>query len=258
MKSDPANIYESEEGNFVQETERLSSFDLPTQLSIRAIGHLKAGNTLLDIGAGPNTDLFRYVTSQGGKYTAVDRREAFLHQQQLAGAVTVKADVRHLPIDDESFDTTHARFVISHLGKDKLDAIKEVLRVTKPHGRAILMDYDWASAHGSQAFEKVKDFMINGGFLFDADFGAELEQNIQNSGVKGQVDAVIEEPTQMLDYSQVLKLREAGSTDLKIQGKEVAVKDWNDALDELQREADSNQPPGFFFPGVVIVTFVKD
>ncbi len=256
MQQDPANIYESEDSKLTQETERLSSFDLPNQISIDAIGAMNLGEFFLDVGAGPNISLFKYVSSRGGIYTALDKNDEFLEKQRLWGADTVKGDVRALPFDSDSFDIVHARFVIAHLGNDKQKGIKSILRVVKSGGRALFIDFDWATASGSDVFEKVKNYMINGGFLFDADFGSTLEQEVKKSGVHGAVSVKSYPPTPMKDYSQVLKLREAGSTDLKVQGRDDT--EWNSILDELQKESESANPPGFNFPGVKLVVLTKD
>jgi SAM-dependent methyltransferase len=258
MSAEPTNIYEAEGNKLAEERERLSTFDLPNKISIEAIGTIKASTTVLDVGAGPNTGLLAYVVSESGVYTALDKNADFLEKQKDAGATILKGDARNIPIADESFDITHARFVISHLGAEKQKAIREVVRVTKTQGSAIFLDYDWSTAHGSDKFEKVKNFMINGGFLFDADFGAELEDEVRGSSVLGNVHVTNYPPTPMTDYSQILKLREAGTTDLRMQGKDTKAKDWNDILDEFQKEADSDNPPGFYFPGIVVVSLTKD
>ncbi len=236
----------------------MASFNLPSQISIEAIGALRAGMSVLDVGAGPNVNLLEFVHSQGGRYTALDKNADFLEKQKVAGAQTIVGDIRNLPLPDADFDICHVRFVISHLGHEKQQAIEEVLRVTKSQGRAIFIDYDWATAHGSRTFNEVKEFMIHGGFLFDADFGGELEALVSRTVPRETSIAVSQTPVpQMTDYAQVLKLREAGATDLKLQGKESSVTRWNEILDELQEEADSNDPPGFFFPGVTTVIVTK-
>ncbi|HEY1646269.1 MAG TPA: methyltransferase domain-containing protein [Candidatus Saccharimonadales bacterium] len=259
MSKKVANIYEKAgDSRLNEEAKRLENLDLPYGVSVEFIGDIPAGTKLLDIGAGPNTSINKYVKSKSGDYTALDKKDSFLESQKLAGANTVKGDIRHLPFDNDTFDITHTRFVISHLGDDKQQAVREAIRVTKSGGRAIFMDYDWTTAHGSVTFEKVKDFMINGGFLFDADFGAELEDSVRSSGAFGEIASSNHEATPMTDYSQILKLREAGSTDLEDQGQAEAAKEWNEILDEFQKEAESQDPPDFYFPGIKVVVLTKD
>ena len=258
MTTQPSNIYEAEGNELTEEKDRLSSFDLPTKVSIDVIGPVKYGTAILDVGAGPNTGLLSYVTSAGGSYTALDKNVAFLEKQQEAGAIVLKGDARKIAASNDSYDITHSRFVISHLGTEKQTAIREIIRVTKPKGRAIFLDYDWTTARGSDSFEKVKDFMINGGLLFDADYGRQLENEVSGSVASGRVEVVNYPATRMTDYSQVLRLREAGTTDLTMQGKESASHEWNKILDDLQSESRSHNPAGFYFPGIVAVTVNKE
>jgi len=256
MKTNPANIYESDDSHFKQETERLASFDLPTKISLETMGGISPSARILDIGAGPNTQLVSYIQSHGAHYVALDKNSDFLEKQKAAGAETCLGDIRSLPYQDAIFDKCHVRFVISHLGKDKPTSIREVLRVIKPSGKAIFIEYDWITAHGSVAFDKVKNFMINGGFLFDADYGHELDEAVRSAATTDNLLLKVKnyDAPQMTDYSQVLKLREAGTTDLKLQGKEASAEEWNKLLDALQVESESSNPPGFFFPGVKVVT----
>lgn len=257
MKPNASNIYEAP-NSFAEEQQRLSAFNLPLEVSVAAIGLIQPGATLLDIGAGPNTSLYQYIQSHGGSYTALDKNKQFLLLQNQAGANTVRADTRKLPFDDKTFDITHARFVMSHLGADKQTAIGEMLRVTKTHGKAFFLDYDWATAHGSEVFNEVRDFMVKGDFLFDASFGSQLLHEIRKFGFDDDAVQTNYPPENMTDYSQVVKLREAGTTDLRMQGKEKAAEAWNILLDELSQEAGSNSPQGFFFPGITVVTVTKN
>lgn len=173
--------------------------------------------------------------------------------------VLVYGDIRTLPFASNSFDISHVRFVIAHLGQDKAKAIQEVVRVTKPGGRAIFLDFDWSTAHGSLIFNRFRDFLINGGSLFDADFGAILEQTIRSAFTddNSSITTKIFRPQHMIDYSPVLRLREAGVNDFKVQGKNEEAKTWEKLLDNLLDESKSQNPPGFFFPGIVIVTVMK-
>ena len=175
----PANIYESDETKLNQEAERLSSFDLPNQVSINAIGEIRAETKFLDVGAGSNTVLGKYVSEHNGIYTALDKNQSFLDIQKAKGVITIHGDAREMPLSTNSFDISHVRFVIAHLGQDKENAIQETLRVTKQGGSAIFLDFDWTTAHGSKDFDNFRDFMINSGFLFDASFGAFLDTAVR-------------------------------------------------------------------------------
>ncbi|MHB1864799.1 MAG: class I SAM-dependent methyltransferase [Candidatus Saccharimonadales bacterium] len=258
MSQDPVNIYEHEANKLDAENKRLKSFTLPNDMSIKAIGSIQPGTRFLDVGAGPNTFLLDYVRSAGGIYTALDKNPEFLKQQKVAGAKVVKADIRKLGLPSNAFDIAHARFVIAHMGADKQKSIREIVRVVKSKGRAIFIDYDWSTARGSKAFNEVKDFMINGGFLFDADFGSILERTVRDSKVSGSLKVYTFSPVHMLDYSKILNLQQAGIADLIQQGKDNLIDSWQAALKVLESEAKSPDPPGYFCPGADIVILTKD
>lgn len=82
----PANIYESDETKLSQESERLSSFDLPNQVSISTVGDIQPGTTLLDVGSGSSTVLGSHIREHGGTYTALDKNKSFLDLQKANDA----------------------------------------------------------------------------------------------------------------------------------------------------------------------------
>jgi ubiquinone/menaquinone biosynthesis C-methylase UbiE len=259
MKSKPSNIYEAEGAEFDQETKRLKDFDLPNSVSIGLIGEIPSHTRFLDVGSGPSTALSQYIRKQGGIYTALDKNPSFLDLQKQGGASTVQGDIRNMPFGDNSFDLTHVRFVIAHLGADKHKAIQEVVRVTADGGRAIFIDFDWTVAHGSETFNEFKELITSGATLFDAGFGSRLEEVVRSSiePTAVSVSAKRHTPEKMMDYQQVLRLREAGNADFNAQDKQEELEQWDSLLDSLQAEANQDNPPGFYFPDLVSVTVSK-
>ena len=103
----------------------------------RMLGNVK-GKKILDIGCGTGR-LMRYLIDSGAEVVAADLSAAMLAkaQKNFRGVKTVKADIRDLPFEDESFDIVIAAFVIVHLKKlDK--AFDEVYRVTKNGGHFLV------------------------------------------------------------------------------------------------------------------------
>jgi SAM-dependent methyltransferase len=258
MQSEPANIYESG-AELDQEADRLRDFDLPTQVSLKGIGELAPGFSFLDIGAGANTSLGSYIRAHGGTYTAFDRNEAFLERQRASGVTAVQGDARKMPFNHESFDITHARFVLAHLGVDKQGVMRQIITVTKPGGRAIFIDFDWTTAHGSDTFNRIRDlFMAE--MLFDAAFGSRLEAEVRDT-ISIDVAAIkVARYTapKMSDYAQVLSLRKAATTDLMLQhaSPELIYK-CASLFDQLETESKSSNPEGFYFPDFVTVIAKK-
>ena len=115
--------------------------------------HLRAGQTVLDVGSGPGTltlDLARRVTP--GIVIGVDADAEQMEQARgLAvdeGVTTVRflrGDVRELPVMDASVDIVHAHQVLQHVA-DPVTALREMRRVLRPGGILAARDADYAAA----------------------------------------------------------------------------------------------------------------
>jgi ubiquinone/menaquinone biosynthesis C-methylase UbiE len=103
--------------------------------------YLRAGATLLDVGAGPGTitaDLARRVAP--GEVTALEATEAAadltrvgLSDAGLTGVEVATGDAHTLPFNDHSFDIVHAHQVLQHVA-DPVRVMTEMIRVLKPGG----------------------------------------------------------------------------------------------------------------------------
>jgi SAM-dependent methyltransferase len=109
------------------------------------LGHLRSGDHLLDVGAGPGTitaDLARLV----GRVTAteVGPQELALTAEGTRGLdVELRvADVHALPFEDATFDVAHAHQVLQHVA-DPVAALREMARVTRPGGLVAARDGDY-------------------------------------------------------------------------------------------------------------------
>ncbi|GAA3623631.1 methyltransferase domain-containing protein [Kineosporia mesophila] len=115
------------------------------------VPHLRAGQTVLDIGSGPGTitvDLAQRVAP--GRLTAVERTEdALAHtraevQRSGGGPMDlVVGDVHDLPLPSGSFDVVHAHQVLQHVG-DPVQALREMIRVCRPGGVVAVRDADYS------------------------------------------------------------------------------------------------------------------
>lgn len=96
---------------------------------------------LLDVGSGPGAIAICFAKLiPDGQVTAVDLNEKILPQArsmaESTGVTNIKfqqADVYSLPFPDDTFDITHCHQMLTHL-KAPWDALREMLRVTKPGG----------------------------------------------------------------------------------------------------------------------------
>jgi SAM-dependent methyltransferase len=112
--------------------------------------HLRPGQALLDIGAGPGTitmDLAALVAP--GRVTATEISDdalALSRAEATARDVTTVdftvADVHALPYPDDSFDVVHAHQVLQHVA-DPVRALTEMRRVCRPGGVVAARDSDY-------------------------------------------------------------------------------------------------------------------
>jgi ubiquinone/menaquinone biosynthesis C-methylase UbiE len=109
------------------------------------------GEKVLEIGAGMGTDLAQFAKN-GAICTDLDLSAGHLaHAKrnfELRGlsARFVHGDGEKLPFDSNEFDVVYSNGVIHHT-PNTAGAIKEILRVLKPGGKAIIMVYAENSWH---------------------------------------------------------------------------------------------------------------
>ena len=103
------------------------------------------GLSVLEIGCGLGTDGAQFAEA-GANYTGVDLTDAAVELAQkrfelfdLPGTFRT-ADAENLDFPDESFDLVYSHGVLHHT-PDTVKAVREVHRVLKPGGRAVVMLY---------------------------------------------------------------------------------------------------------------------
>jgi ubiquinone/menaquinone biosynthesis C-methylase UbiE len=114
--------------------------------------HLRAGQTLLDVGCGPGTltcDLADRVApgATHGMDTSAEVVAAATAEAEARGTANVSffaGDLYALEAEDDSFDVVHAHQVLQHL-TDPVAALRELRRVMAPDGVVAVRDSDYAS-----------------------------------------------------------------------------------------------------------------
>ena len=101
----------------------------------------KPGMTILDIAAGPGSSS-EPLHLAGAKVTALDFSEGMLAQgSKVRPYLTfVKGDALNLPFPENQFDVTTISFGIRNTN-DYEAAMREALRVTKPGGRFVIVEF---------------------------------------------------------------------------------------------------------------------
>jgi SAM-dependent methyltransferase len=103
------------------------------------------GLSVLEIGCGLGTDGAQFALA-GAKYTGIDLTEASIELARkrfelagLPGEFRI-ADAEQLDFPDNTFDIVYSHGVLHHT-PDTAGAVREIHRVLKPSGRAIVMLY---------------------------------------------------------------------------------------------------------------------
>jgi ubiquinone/menaquinone biosynthesis C-methylase UbiE len=173
------NIYEKGFSS-PAEIERLKKLDFPLEVSEKVIGDPN-DKSLVDIGSGPNPTLGQWVEKGGGEYVALDTNPPFLGELKKAKLEeVVRADCKDLPLEDESVDVSHLRFVLMHFPalSDRIRIIEEALRVAKE--KAVFLEYDWNDFEALGLIGEIKNIAIELlGKVSDPYYGAKLETEVK-------------------------------------------------------------------------------
>ena len=107
---------------------------------------LKSGERLLDVAAGPGglslpaARLGATVLATDWSPAMIERFEARVRDEGLSNAVGRVMDAHDLKLEDDTFDVTGSQFGVM-LVPDQPLALREMVRVTKPGGRVLLIAY---------------------------------------------------------------------------------------------------------------------
>jgi ubiquinone/menaquinone biosynthesis C-methylase UbiE len=118
----------------------------------RAVGFTRyPGRDLLEIGCGLGTDLFEFAR-HGARVTGIDLTPAGValarrrfRLDDMPGGFLV-GDAENLPFADATFDVVYS-FGVLHHTPDTARSLREVRRVLRPGGEAVVMLYHAHSSH---------------------------------------------------------------------------------------------------------------
>jgi SAM-dependent methyltransferase len=113
--------------------------------ALRLVG-LEPGQRFLDVAAGPGSlrlpaaRLGARVLATDWSPAMIERFETRVRQEGLSNAEGRVMDCHALDLPDDSFDVTGSQFGVM-LVPDQARALREMVRVTKPGGRVLLIAY---------------------------------------------------------------------------------------------------------------------
>lgn len=108
--------------------------------TVEAVSAVK-GQKILDIAAGTGTSSEPFA-DMGAEVIAADLSEGMLAvgRKRRPDITFVQADVTDLPFDDEEFDAVTMSYGLRNVA-DYDKALRELLRVTKPGGRIVVLEF---------------------------------------------------------------------------------------------------------------------
>jgi len=200
---------------------------------------LKAGETVLDIGAGGGIDCFLAAEKVGpkGKVVGVDLSEEMIKlAKKNAEKMNVRnvefrlGDMENLPIEDETIDVIVSNCVIN-LALDKQRVFHEAYRVLKPGGRMTVSDI--------VAEKQLPKWLQKSLEAYAACIGGALKEKeyiekIKQAGFKG-VEVVSKRKAQILKKEGAL-LSEIKHSIYHIDVRAVKAFERNRSREDLQKE----------------------
>lgn len=112
---------------------------------------LRTSESVLDVGLGPGFISYLAAAAVGpsGRIEGIDKSDSMLKlaKERCADKFWVNfqnADATDLPFSDETFDAAIVTQVYEYVS-DMSTALKELRRVLRPGGRALILDIDWGS-----------------------------------------------------------------------------------------------------------------
>lgn len=157
------------------------SMSSPTLASIRRNLLTHATGRVLEIGIGSGLNLPAYP-SRLKSLTAVDMNPgfAFLVKERITSSGIkvehIVADIERLPFADDAFDTVVSTWTLCSV-KNTSNALREIRRVLKPHGKLLFVEHGLSSDKTTQRLQRLMTpfwKMYKGGCRLDRNIAALL------------------------------------------------------------------------------------
>lgn len=151
---------------------------------------LAPGLTALDVGCGTGDDTREMAerVAPAGHVTGIDSSSFMVEEARSRVAGTAlpltfaQGDAERLDFADNTFDLCRCERVLQHVA-DPGQAISEMVRVTKPGGRVVVCDTDWAKVVASDPITQAL-FEFNAHSIRNPKIGRNLGQLFRTCGLR--------------------------------------------------------------------------
>jgi len=266
-KDDGLIIKETKEGIVTDLTylKRASLVDQIKEIKLHTfdIMEISDGQKILDMGCGTGDDALAIskMVGKSGKIVGIDVNSEAIQTAQ--GKVSpensniefICQSGEELKFKDNYFDSCRSDRVFQHL-KNNSRALSEMVRVTKPGGKIVIMDPDWGTSMINSSNKKVTRTILN--TLTDSMQNGWMGRNLFTLFKKQNLKNVAAEPIVFNSYDfktakylfMLDNMIEKATTNNEI--TEGEAKEWLQELEEKDKQ-------GLFYAGMVgfIVTGTK-
>jgi SAM-dependent methyltransferase len=155
----------------------------------RFINSLPSGASVCEVGCGNGKNL---LSRQGELvYSGVDISGEMVRICQERGLAVVEGDIRQVPYADAVFDHTMSVAVIHHLSNrsDRISAIRELVRITKPCGTVYITVWALNQPVGSKRQFTKQDELVG----FTARATGEVHYRMYHMYIPGELESEVGE-----------------------------------------------------------------
>jgi len=225
---------------------------------------ISSGSSVLDIGCGTGDDVLALAELVGpkGKVIGLDNNKSMIEkanqrskQKQLSAQFRV-GDIQRLDLADNTFDGCRADRLFMHL-RDRQQALSEMIRVTRPGGRIVVIDPDWdtmiVEAPDRDLTRRIIDNFVDQ-LVLNPWCGRESYKLFQQAGLENV--AVADAATLVLtDFTTAKKLMKFDEAANLMREEKPSLSDKVESWLNYLKQADEK---GFFFSAATMFTVVGE
>lgn len=177
------------------------------------INSLNSGCTVADIGCGNGKNM--YLSRKDIKFKGMDFSTEFVKICLSKGLDVIEGNILNIPFNSDYFDNVICIAVVHHLSEqyDRIKAIQELVRITKPGGKILIYVWAFNQPENSKRKFKTNDEMvpykkINGEVYFRYYHlynKGELEDDIHNAGNAGSNINIVESGYEYGNYYTIIE-----------------------------------------------------